>query len=285
MRKLKLILLLIIFFSCEESETDILNEKFIFNYNLHESLPSEWVAEFYTIMSNLESIIPAEPRTYLDNMSIYSWVDNIDKPYKNKIGNTTGACICGNNKERYMVLEIPNDEFKYNQLHRFSVIAHEYFHVYQMSLSKKFYDGDIELKWMSEGTAASFESLYIQQFYGSNYFLEAQTNVHISAINNPKIFETFDASRDEDINYSSSVFMALVLTKELQKIGKTEEEAFRLIYKDFWLLNPTDNNWKQKFEELFTFSVETFYDTLGQYSNDISSVLPSETIRIQDIFN
>ena len=285
MRKLKIILLLIIFFSCEESETDILNEKFIFNYNLHESLPSEWVAEFYTIMSNLESIIPAEPRTYLDNMSIYSWVDNIDKPYKNKIGNTTGACICGNNKERYMVLEIPNDEFKYNQLHRFSVIAHEYFHVYQMSLSKKFYDGDIELKWMSEGTAASFESLYIQQFYGSNYFLEAQTNVHISAINNPKIFETFDASRDEDINYSSSVFMALVLTKELQKIGKTEEEAFRLIYKDFWLLNPTDNNWKQKFEELFTFSVETFYDTLGQYSNDISSVLPSETIRIQDIFN
>ena len=285
MRKLKLILLLIIFFSCEESDTDILNEKFIFNYNLHESLPSEWVAEFYTIMSNLESIIPAEPRSYLDNMSIYSWVDNIDKPYKNKIGNTTGACICGNNKERYMVLEIPNDEFKYNQLHRFSVIAHEYFHVYQMSLSKKFYDGDIELKWMSEGTAASFESLYIQQFYGSNYFLEAQTNVHISAINNPKIFETFDASRDEDINYSSSVFMALVLTKELQKIGKTEEEAFRLIYKDFWLLNPTDNNWKQKFEELFTFSVETFYDTLGQYSNDISSVLPSETIRIQDIFN
>lgn len=285
MRKFKLILLLIIFSSCEESETDILNEKFIFNYNLHESLPSEWVAEFYTIMSNLESIIPAEPRSYLDNMSIYSWVDNIDKPYKNKIGNTTGACICGNNKERYMVLEIPNDEFKYNQLHRFSVIAHEYFHVYQMSLSKRFYDGDIELKWMSEGTAASFESLYIQQFYGSNYFLEAQTNVHISAINNPKIFETFDASRDEDINYSSSVFMALVLTKELQKIGKTEEEAFRLIYKDFWLLNPTDNNWKQKFEELFTFSVETFYDTLGQYSNDISTVLPSETIRIQDIFN
>jgi hypothetical protein len=236
-------------------------------------------------MSNLESTIPAEPKSYLDNMSIYSWVDNVDKPYKNMIGNTTGACICGNNKERYMVLEIPNNEFKYNQLHRFSVIAHEYFHVYQMSLSKRFYDGDIELKWMSEGTAASFESLYIQQFYGSNYFLEAQTSVHVSAINNPKIFETFDASRDEDMNYSSSVFMALALTKELQKIGKTEEEAFRLIYKDFWLLNPTDNNWKQKFEELFTFSVETFYNSLGQYTNDISTVLPSEKLKIQDIFN
>jgi hypothetical protein len=285
MRKILIILLLIFFSSCEESETDILNKTFVFNYNLHESLPSEWIAEFYMIMSNLESTIPAEPKSYLDNMSIYSWVDNVDKPYKNMIGNTTGACICGNNKERYMVLEIPNNEFKYNQLHRFSVIAHEYFHVYQMSLSKRFYDGDIELKWMSEGTAASFESLYIQQFYGSNYFLEAQTSVHISAINNPKIFETFDASRDEDMNYSSSVFMALALTKELQKIGKTEEEAFRLIYKDFWLLNPTDNNWKQKFEELFTFSVETFYNSLGQYTNDISTVLPSEKLKIQDIFN
>ncbi len=284
MRKVKLILLLTFFSSCKESENDILNEKFIFNYNLHESLPSEWVAEFYTIMSNLESIIPAEPRSYLDNMSIYSWVDNIDKPYKNKIGNTTGACICGNNKERYMVLEIPNDEFKYNQLHRFSVIAHEYFHVYQMSLSKRFYDGDIELKWMSEGTAASFESLYIQQYYGSNYFLEAQTSVHNSTINNPKIFEKFDESRDEDMNYSSSVFMALVLTKELQKIGKTEEEAFRLIYKDFWLLEPTDNNWKQKFEELFTFSVETFYNSLGQYTNDITTVLPTESLKIEEIF-
>ena len=63
---------------------------------------------------------------------------------------------------RFMVLEIPDDEFKYNSNHRFSVIAHEYFHVYQMSLSKQFYDGNIELKWMSEGGAASFESIYIQ---------------------------------------------------------------------------------------------------------------------------
>ena len=67
-----------------------------------------------------------------------------------------------------MVLEIPNDEFTWNSMHRFSVVAHEYFHVYQMSLSKEFYDGNIELKWLSEGTAASFESLYIQQFYSTN---------------------------------------------------------------------------------------------------------------------
>tara|TARA_Y200000002_G_scaffold195849_1_gene161810 strand:- start:180 stop:1043 length:864 start_codon:yes stop_codon:yes gene_type:complete len=279
-----LLIIIFILISCSENDNDIINEKFIFNYNIHESLPSEWVSEFYTIMNNLETIIPAKPTTYQDNMSIYSWVDNVDKPYKNDIGNTTGACICGNSKERYMVLEIPENEFKYNQLHRYSVIAHEYFHVYQMSLSESFFDGDIELKWLSEGTAASFESIYIQQFYQSNYFLEAQTQVHNSVINNPKIFEKFNSSKDEDINYASSVFMALALTKELQKIGRTENEAFRLIYKDFWELNPTDNNWKNKFDELFNITVEQFYNSLENYTNDISSVTPSESLKIENIF-
>ena len=279
-----LLIIIFILISCNENDNDIINEKFIFNYNIHESLPSEWVSEFFTIMNNLETIIPAKPTTYQDNMSIYSWVDNVDKPYKNDIGNTTGACICGNSKERYMVLEIPEDEFKYNQLHRYSVIAHEYFHVYQMSLSESFFDGDIELKWLSEGTAASFESIYIQQFYQSNYFLEAQTQVHNSVINNPIIFDKFNSSKDEDINYASSVFMALALTKELQKIGRTENEAFRLIYKDFWELNPTDNNWKNKFEELFNITVEQFYNSLENYTNDISSVTPSESLKIENIF-
>ena len=184
-----------------------------------------------------------------------------------------------------MVLEIPDDEFKYNSNHRFSVIAHEYFHVYQMSLSKQFYDGNIELKWMSEGGAASFESIYIQEFYLSNYFLEAQDRVHESVINNPKIFETYEASGDEDINYASSVFMFLALSKELQKINYTEEEAFRMIFKDFWLLNPNENNWKEKFSELFGFSVDTFYNNLKDYSPQIENVLPSNSLKIQSIFN
>ena len=31
-----------------------------------------------------------------------------------------------------------------------------------------------------------------------------------------------------------------------------------MIFKDFWLLNPNENNWKEKFSELFGFSVDTF---------------------------
>ena len=268
-----------------DSDEETLNEKFIFNYNLHVSLPDEWISEFYTIIGNLENLIPATPRSYQDNMSIYSWVNNVDKPFKNYIGNSIGACICGiYDTERYMVLEIPDEELKYNHLHRFSVIAHEYFHVYQMSLSESFFDGHIKVKWLSEGTAASFESIYIRQFYGENYF-EAQNGVDISVINNPSIFENFYLSSDKDPNYSSSVFMALALTKELQKNGKTEEEAFRLIYKDFWELNPLAGNWKTKFEELFSLTVDQFYDKLGDYTNDINSVTPSENLKIENIFN
>ena len=48
-------------------------------------------------------------------------------------------------------------------MHRYSVIPHEVFHAYQMGLSENFFKPDgLELKWMAEGGAASFESLYIQ---------------------------------------------------------------------------------------------------------------------------
>ena len=40
----RLFLIITICFSCEEGDQETLNEKFIFNYNLHESLPNEWVS-------------------------------------------------------------------------------------------------------------------------------------------------------------------------------------------------------------------------------------------------
>lgn len=286
MKKYFLIYLsLIIFTSCEDENFDPDISEFTFNYNIHESLNLEYVQEFNFIFNNLQNLIPIQKNNYFNNLDVYAWNSKVDKPYKNKIGNYTGACICGNNISRFMVLEIPDDEFKYNSNHRFSVIAHEYFHVYQMSLSKEFYKNNIELKWMSEGGAATFESIYIQQFYSSNYFLEAQNEVNIAVIDNPKIFETFDASSNEDINYASSVFMFLALSKEIQKNNYTEEESLRLIFKEFWSLNPNNNNWKEKFSDLFGFSVDTFYTNLKGYSPEIENVLPKETIKIENIFN
>jgi hypothetical protein len=239
-------------------------------------------------MKNLDDLIPIKATNYFYELPIYAWNSNVDKPYRSKIGDASGASISGNGgavNDKYMVLEIPNDEFVYNHMHRYSVIDHEYFHVYQMSLSKNFFDGNIELKWMSEGGAASFESLYIQQYYSYNYFKVDQNRVDISVINNPEIFEKYSTSNMVDSNYSSSVFMFLALVKELQKKGSTESEAFQLVLKDFWLRDPTNSNWKTIFLEVFDISVDQFYSTLKGYTNSIETVLPSESLKLESIFN
>ena len=78
--------------------------------------------------------------------------------------------------------------------------------------------------------------------------------------------------------------MFLALAKELQKNGSTESEAFQLVLKDFWLKDPTENNWKAKFLETFNISVDQFYTSLKDYTNDIETVLPSESLKLESIF-
>ncbi len=277
------LLIFIILYSCRK-ETVVPSE-FNFNNNIHSDLPSSWKSEFHIIMDNLDKNIPVEPNDYFFELDIYAWENTSNKPYKSQIGDASGASISGNEKKKYMVLEIPTLEFEDSSMHRYSVIPHEYFHVYQMSLSKNFYEGNIELKWLAEGGAASFESIYMQQYYAYNYFKNDQNQVNIAVSNNPKIFENYDDSYDEDINYSSSVFMVLALSKELQKLDHSEQTAFRMIFKDFWLQNPTNSNWKTKFEKVFSINVQDFYESLSDYSTDINSVLPSEYVIIEDIFN
>ncbi len=284
MKYIHVLLLLIVIFSCENDSDNIVPDEFKFNLNIHNSLNSTWQNEFNIILNNLKEIIPVEPYNYFYELDIYAWNDNVSNPFKNEIGNYSGACICGNSKEIFMVLEIPNNEFLYNSMHRYSVIAHEYFHAYQMSLSKNFFDNDIELKWMSEGGAATFESLYIQYFYNKNYFLEAQTNIDEYVKSNPSIYEKYNSSSSVDMNYASSVFMFLVLSKELQKLNFSEEESFRLILKDFWETNPSNGNWKNKFEEVFNMNVDDFYNKIKNYNIDINEVQPSNNLDLKNIF-
>ena len=290
MKKLITLLFLFLFVSCGSSEDEIPETnptEFTFIYNIHNSLPSDWTDEFYIIMKNLEQLIPIAPSNHFYELPIYAWNSSVDKPYKDKIGDASGASISGNGASvngKYMVLEIPKEEFQFKQFHRYSVIDHEYFHVYQMSLSKNFFDRNIELKWMSEGGAATFESLYIQQYYSYNYFKNDQNRVDKAAIDTPNIFETYDASKSQDSNYSSSVFMFLALAKELQKTGINENEAFKKVLKDYWLTNPTNQNWKTKFNEVFTMSVDEFYLSLKGYTNDITTVLPSEGLKLENVF-
>ena len=115
-----------------------------FKYNIHSSLPKDWVNEFYLVMNNLDKVIPVKPTKYFSSLDIFTWNSSTDKPFKNIIGGARGSSLSGGGfykgSGKYLVLEIPENEFKYNDIHRYSVIPHEYFHAFQMSLSKNFYN-------------------------------------------------------------------------------------------------------------------------------------------------
>jgi uncharacterized repeat protein (TIGR02543 family) len=275
------------------SELDISNSEGIqgrdgynFYYNISDNLPIDWINEFKIIMGNLNSVVHITPRVKTsprdgkDEMHIFAWNSNEESPFTAIIGNYGGACICGNQNGSYMVLEINSNEFIYNQIHRYSVIAHEYFHAYQINASI------VEppyLKYLMEGGAATFESLYIQQYYNINYFLDAQTSVSQLAIDSPILFETFNDDVSE-INYSDSVFIFLALVKEIQKQGNTEIQAFKKVYVNWWKSGRTDVTKEVLFEEVFGFSIDSFYLALKSYNPNINSVLPSQSISLQDIF-
>ena len=63
-----------------------------------------------------------------------------------------------------------------------------------------------------------------------------------------------------------------------------QNEAFKKVLKDYWLTNPTNQNWKTKFNEVFTMSVDEFYLSLKGYTNDINTVLPSEGLKLENVF-
>lgn len=256
---------------------------FSWEYNLHDSLPEEWKKEFAVIMSNLIDIVPIKSRSGLYYGPIYAWNDNTLLPYKGILGDRRGSSVNGGELRDvggvvvWLQLEIPSSEFENKYLHRYSVIPHEFFHIYQIARSPEF-----RIKWMMEGHAATFESLYTQQYYSTNYFQEAQAQVDIKYINDPKLLESYESL---DNNYSSSVFFTLALAKELQKLNYSEVGAFRLIFKDFYDQFPTTENWEMLFLDVFKMSVNDFYTKLKAYTNDINTVLPSENLVLQDIFN
>jgi plastocyanin len=277
------------------TDTSIFNADLIdFNYYLHSSLPDEWITEFNTIMNNLESTIPAYKRSgFPESMNIYAWNNSVPSPYTDPNGNSMqGASISGNGTDFWMVLEIPDDEFTNNSSHRYSVIAHEYFHVYQHSMSPAFSvgsDGEfnnpnaMDVKWLIEGSAAAFESLYIQENYGINYFEEGQAwGVEADVLSDPASYEFYSK---QDNNYANSVFMVLALVKELENVGFSPEKAFQSIFKVFWEQDPKNSDWKAKFEETFTIDIDTFYSSLASYSTDMSLIYPSSSITVQNIIN
>jgi hypothetical protein len=274
---------------------NIRNATLSFRFNIDTSLPKDWLSEFKDIMEILQEVLPIDENfnKYVKNstMDIYAWNSKVKNPFSEKRG-MGGASISGDGRTRWMVLEINKNEFKYDSLHRYSVIVHEYFHIYQIGLSKDRMDP----KWLSEGSAKVIEEMFVQQYYGRSSLESDFKSKNPSLLSNkvftdPDLYERYETSSKEtsdgfmDMNYAGSAFMLLTLVNELQKNNISEQEAFKLVFRDFWIEKAKQRNWKKAFEKTFDMSVETFYERVSEYSRkDVKKILPSKSLKIQDIF-
>jgi len=271
--------------SSSNSDTEESKENIVFNYRFHESLPSEWTAEVPKIFNNLEQITPTPQVSWFpSSLNVYAWVDNVSRPFGEQY---SGICICGNGEEFWMSLEMPAYDLASENIFKYSVIAHEYFHVYQATLFENFVKSSndpngFDIYWLKEGSAQAFQSLYAQLYYGVNVFSEhAGEFINEGNLSEPSNYESYN---NEDRNGVNALFLTLALVKELEANGASTENAFKIVLKDFWLNNPSNLNWKTKFQEVFGFDVESFYSNLSKYSADPSNVYPSTEVTLQNIF-
>ena len=264
-------------------ERDPTEDSIIFDYVIHENIPSWYTENFYEIMNNLHDVLPFVATQLNYYIDVYVWAEGENLPFCHKYTSKlcrSGQSLSANRSDItggtnvWMQLEL-RDAYLFgpnNYLHKYTVVAHESYHVYQRSFP------DVPSKWLREGAAATFESLYSQEFLGEDYWY-AQRKVNLTYISNPEILEKDDTM---DSNYSSSVFMILILASELQKQGISETEAFKLILKDFWEREP-GINWKPVFEELFKMSVERFYEIVSDYQADLAGASLADDVKDQII--
>ena len=220
------------------------------------SAPAAWVEDFNGVMENLKPLLtPSLP----EPLTIRAWLDTVAPP----AGFQNGQYLTSKDGELVLVLEISSFEIEHQHAHRLSVIAHEYFHWYQYSL----HSGDgfsCECKWMIEGAAATFESMYLAEYHDINtYFEDAQLRHIPSGDPNPAEWELYSTS---ETNYGYSVYMMLILARHT---------SFQKVFVDFWEQAPQSANWKDTFSDTFGMSVDAFYDIV-RTKPDKSSLIPSQ---------
>jgi len=92
-----------------------------------------------------------------------------------------------------------------------------------------------------------------------------------------------------DSNYAGSAFIVLALVNELKKNNISEEKAFELVFREFWIQRakqPSGWNWQTTFKNTFGMTLDEFYERLSKYKRkDLKKILPSKTLKIQDIFS
>jgi hypothetical protein len=297
----------------EECDPSVAHPKGAFEFapQLDDSLPVEWRDQFGVIMANLQEVAPISPcihdftdyetgeNSVKSPMKIYAWSNAVSNPWPEEKPGMEGASISGDGSDTWMILEMYEDDLARGSLFKYSVIAHEFWHVYQRGawMADSPPRGSGWPVWMWEGGAGVMQNLYVAEHYGSSDFDNNLSPVIATALSNPSDFELYErdggaAQGESDINGTTQTFMVLALAKELQTTqGLTEAQAFALA-----LNPPAKPDSETPFLDVFGITLEAFYASLAQYPAiesgedwfegtmlDASAVMPSKDLTLTAI--
>jgi hypothetical protein len=271
--------------------TALKDQDLTFNYNIHSSIPYFWEMELKKIIKNLSKDlpIPKEMNQHINGktVDIYAWHTVVKNPFTSKPELKNIGISYNNAQGLVITFEMPKHSFdkNYKYTGRYAIIAHEYFHIYQYSLS----GFDNQPKWLYEGAASLFEELYVQQYYGSNDLKYNLTSLSTKAKTDPKLYEKIETSnldiegKPMDKAYSGSTYLVLSLINQLKKSGMSEVEAYRSVLKDF-PTNDKNKQWDLAFKDTFNISINEFYKRVKKERPEVNDLMPSKNLKIKDIF-
>lgn len=224
-----------------------------FSHNFHSSVPTVWTDEFDRVFNHVRDDFPTLKTPWLDDITVYAWISTVVDPWP--FGDDIyGMSISGNSTHTWMSLEFSNESGLEQagfasppMAQKYGVIAHEYYHVYQRTLSLAM--REFAIKWLIEGTAAVVESLVVLDLYDIDYFSAGQSYQNMTRLSiHPERLESYE---EDEVNYSDSVFMVLCLLDLLNDPP--------LAFVNFWSALDSDTSWRNVFLETFGMSVDAFY--------------------------
>ena len=309
MKKIFIIFIALIFYSTSA----VAVEKMKFKYNFHENLPKKWVTEFKNIMNIVQEEFPIDENTNTwvkreinrdKPFNIYLWLDTNKDPFpefkKNgkKFIMNESAIMGDGGGNTWMQMKVHKQDLRENVSMSYYVVVHEYFHIYQKALSKllKGSLSNYNPKWLVEGGATVLGNIYTRQYYGKDTLKsdirDRKRWKFKKVTKEPHLYEKHKTSphKGYDSNYAGSSFMLLALVNELKKNNISEEEAFELVFREYWIQRskqPFDNTyWRVTFKNTFGMTVTEFYERLSKYKRkNLKKILPSKKLKIQDIFS
>ena len=309
MKKIFIIFVALVFYSTSV----VAVEKMKFKYNFHENLPKKWITEFENIMNVVQEEFPIDENT--NNIvklaisrnkpfNIYLWLDTNKDPFPEFKKNgrkfiMNESAVMGDGTKNWIQLKVHKQDLRENISMSYYVVVHEYFHIYQQALSKLLRKSlsDYNPKWLDEGGATVLENIYTRQYYGKdtlkNDIQDRKRWKFKKVTKEPHLYEKHKTSphKGYDSNYAGSSFIILAFVNELQKKNNiSEEEAFELVFREYWIqrakYTPSGTAWQVAFKDTFGMSHDEFYERLSKYKRkDLKKILPSKTLKIQDIFS